>query len=258
MDCGRTESSRPASGARRKPPRPSARRVAWQSELDPRLIEIGQGEWEGRTHAELEVSDADRYRAWREAAGIRQPPGGEPISAATARVASLLDELLAAPAGTTCVVSHGGTLRIFARLVLELADDRSWALDVDNASLGAVDRHGGPVAPRALERHRPPAGHRAHARGRGGRPAAGALSSRAGRPVAAISGRRSATEGRSRRRSASQRSGRRRRRMAASSLFDVDRVSCRPEYDCQTFPSATTRIGSPCFGSWSSSHPAYS
>jgi glucosyl-3-phosphoglycerate phosphatase len=111
-------------------------------ERDPRLIEIGQGEWEGHTHAELEVSDADRYRAWREAAGIRQPPGGEPISTATARVAALLDDLLAAPAGTTCVVSHGGTLRIFARLVLELADDRSWALDVDNASLGVVDRDG--------------------------------------------------------------------------------------------------------------------
>jgi glucosyl-3-phosphoglycerate phosphatase len=110
--------------------------------LDPRLIEIGQGEWEGRTHAELEVSDGERYRAWREGAGIRQPPGGEPISAATARVATLLDELLADPPGTTCLVSHGGTLRIFARLVLELADDRSWALDVDNASLGVVDRDG--------------------------------------------------------------------------------------------------------------------
>lgn len=111
-------------------------------EPDPRLIEIGQGEWEGRTHAELEIDDADRYRAWREAAGIRQPPGGEPISKATSRVAALVAELLAAQPGTTCLVSHGGTLRIFARVVLELADDRSWALDVDNASIGVVGRHG--------------------------------------------------------------------------------------------------------------------
>lgn len=110
---------------------------------DRRLIEIGQGEWEGRTHAELEVSDADRYRAWRDASGIRQPPGGEPIASATQRVRELLDELRAAEPGTTCLVSHGGTLRILARIVLDLADDRSWALDVDNASVGAFTEAGG-------------------------------------------------------------------------------------------------------------------
>jgi broad specificity phosphatase PhoE len=112
-------------------------------QADPRLIEIGQGEWEGRTHAELEVTDADRYRAWRDASGIRQPPGGESIASATERVRELIDELRAATPGTACLVSHGGTLRIFARLVLELADDRSWALDVDNASIGVVDLAGG-------------------------------------------------------------------------------------------------------------------
>jgi broad specificity phosphatase PhoE len=107
-------------------------------EPDPRLIEIGQGDWEGRTHAELEVSDADRYRAWREASGIRQPPGGEPIAAATDRVAALLADLRSAEPSTICLVSHGGTLRILARLMLDLADDRSWGLDVDNASIGVV------------------------------------------------------------------------------------------------------------------------
>jgi broad specificity phosphatase PhoE len=109
---------------------------------DRRLIEIGQGEWEGRTHAELEVSDADRYRQWRDASGIRQPPGGESIASATERVNALLAELLGAPPATTCLVSHGGTLRILAWLVLDLADGRSWALDVDNASVGVVTRIG--------------------------------------------------------------------------------------------------------------------
>ena len=111
-------------------------------EADGRLIEIGQGEWEGRTHAELEVSDADRYREWRDASGIRQPPGGESIASATERVRALLDELRATPPGTTCLVSHGGTLRILASVVLDLADDRSWALDVDNASVGAITHVG--------------------------------------------------------------------------------------------------------------------
>ena len=107
-------------------------------EADRRLMEIGQGEWEGRTHAELEVTDTERYQAWRSAAGVRQPPGGEPIAAATERVTALLDELSASEPATICLVSHGGTLRILARRIFELGDDRSWALDVDNASISVA------------------------------------------------------------------------------------------------------------------------
>jgi broad specificity phosphatase PhoE len=108
-------------------------------EPDPRLMEIGQGEWEGRTHAELEIEDAERYLAWRRAAGIRQPPGGEPIEAATDRVRSLLAELEAdAAASPTCLVSHGGTLRILAHVMFEL--DEVHSLEVDNASVGVATR----------------------------------------------------------------------------------------------------------------------
>jgi glucosyl-3-phosphoglycerate phosphatase len=105
---------------------------------DARLIEIGQGDWEGRTHAELEAAEPERYAAWRAAAGIRQPPGGEPIEEADRRVRELLDELARDAAWPTCLVSHGGTLRLIAHAVLDL--DRSWsrALDVDNASISVV------------------------------------------------------------------------------------------------------------------------
>ena len=107
-------------------------------EPDDRLMEIGQGEWEGRTHAELEVADAQRYRAWRDAAGVRQPPGGEPIDSAMTRVQAVLDDLTTSRTGAVCLVSHGGTMRVLARLLFDLADDRSWALDVDNASIGVA------------------------------------------------------------------------------------------------------------------------
>jgi bisphosphoglycerate-dependent phosphoglycerate mutase len=52
-------------------------------ESDRRLMELGQGEWEGRTHAELEVNDAERYAAWRRSSPRRPPPGGESLEAAT-------------------------------------------------------------------------------------------------------------------------------------------------------------------------------
>ena len=110
--------------------------AAIEVEPDVRLIEIGQGEWEGRTHAELVVSDADRYRAWRTEPGIRQPPGGEPIQSAMSRVTAVLTELEGADgAWPVCLVTHGGTIRILARILLDASPSASWALDVDNASL---------------------------------------------------------------------------------------------------------------------------
>lgn len=106
-------------------------------EPDARLIEIGQGEWEGRTHDDLARTDAQRYAAWRTAPSIRQPPGGEPIEVAADRVSAVLGEVLAGD-GTwpVCIVSHGGTIRLLARELLEAVPTASWALDVDNASLG--------------------------------------------------------------------------------------------------------------------------
>jgi broad specificity phosphatase PhoE len=112
-------------------------------EGDPRLIEIGQGEWEGRTHAELELEDADRYAAWRMAPGIRQPPGGERIEAAMRRVAEFLVELQASERWPTCVVSHGGTLRILADALFGLGGLEARALDVDNASISVAARTNG-------------------------------------------------------------------------------------------------------------------
>jgi probable phosphoglycerate mutase len=106
-------------------------------EPDPRLIEIGQGEWEGRTHTEIARTDAERYEVWRTTDGL--PPGGETIESAMERLGGALTEV-AHGDGTVVIVSHGGTIRVLARLLLELSPSRSWALDVDNASLSVVSR----------------------------------------------------------------------------------------------------------------------
>jgi broad specificity phosphatase PhoE len=110
---------------------------------DERLIEIGQGDWEGRTHAELATDDALRYAAWRRHAGAHQPPGGESIANALARVRAALDELTLADGWPLCVVSHGGTLRLVGRLLLDLRPRRAWAMDLDNASVSVLAREPG-------------------------------------------------------------------------------------------------------------------
>lgn len=110
-------------------------------EPDPRLMEIGAGEWEGRTHQELEAFDATRYRAWRSQSSDARPPGGEGLDEVVGRVRTLLDELdRDERGGPVMLVSHGGVLRVLANLLLELPGNWMWNLDVDNASLSAATR----------------------------------------------------------------------------------------------------------------------
>jgi glucosyl-3-phosphoglycerate phosphatase len=105
---------------------------------DPRWVELGQGEWEGRTHVELAANDAARYADWRARAGEQPPPGAEPIETAFARVSAALDDALTADGWPLCIVSHGGALRLAARYLLGLAPLRAWAMDLDNASLSIL------------------------------------------------------------------------------------------------------------------------
>ena len=108
-------------------------------EPEPRLVEIGAGEWEGRTHAELETTDGERYRAWRTTPGYG-PPGGEALTDAAARVRTLLSAVARSPKWPVLLVSHGGILRYLARELLDLDAERAEALDIDNASVSEAVR----------------------------------------------------------------------------------------------------------------------
>jgi broad specificity phosphatase PhoE len=113
--------------------------------LEPGLMELGQGEWEGRTHAELAETDAERYRVWAATGGWHEPPGGEPAPAAATRAVAAVERLVTAAdedgaAEALCCVSHGGILRLIAGRLTGTPDDRAWGLDVDNASLSVLDR----------------------------------------------------------------------------------------------------------------------
>lgn len=113
---------------------------------DRGLMELGQGAWEGHTHAELAATDAERYAAWRAATWDRTPPDGEPIEDATARVRVALERALGASDGDgawpLCLVGHGGSLRLAAGVLLDLEPAHAWALELDNASLSILERDG--------------------------------------------------------------------------------------------------------------------
>ena len=80
------------------------------AEIEPRLIEMDWGRWEGRTIAELRA-DPGQQVAQREARGLDlDPPGGESPRAVQQRLMPLLAEIAVNRAPTGCI-THKGVIR---------------------------------------------------------------------------------------------------------------------------------------------------
>ena len=92
-----------------------------EAAIEPRLIEMDWGRWEGRTIAELRAAAPDEIDAM-EACGLDlQPPAGETPRAVQQRLAPLLAEIAAEDVATGAV-THKGVIRA----LLALATD--WAM----------------------------------------------------------------------------------------------------------------------------------
>ncbi len=62
---------------------------------DPRLVEIHQGDWQGRLRGEIAASYPDLFKQWEEDPWKVTPPGGESLNAVQARVLTAVDEIMA-------------------------------------------------------------------------------------------------------------------------------------------------------------------
>jgi alpha-ribazole phosphatase len=75
--------------------------------LDPRLMELSFGEWEGNRWAELEQSDASRLQVWMANWQEMAPPGGETLAQLEHRVKEVWAEI----PDDALVVTHAGVIR---------------------------------------------------------------------------------------------------------------------------------------------------
>lgn len=99
---------------------------------DPRLVEIDQGDWEGRLVTEIEQLYPDLLRRWRTEPWSTTPPGGESLYRVQERVHEALDHILARHRGQ-CVglVAH--------RLPIVLTKLRYQQFDPDTVRVLAMD-----------------------------------------------------------------------------------------------------------------------
>lgn len=139
---------------------------------EDRLMEVAQGEWEGRTHAEVTARWATELAAWRANPVQHWAPGGESLAEAAKRVAVALENIVAAisseapsaersddpvlgygsPSTTwpwAILVGHDGALRLALLNLLNVPLDRYWSLPFALCAITVVEMSGGRARLRA-------------------------------------------------------------------------------------------------------------
>ncbi|HEY0512890.1 MAG TPA: alpha-ribazole phosphatase [Thermoanaerobaculia bacterium] len=104
--------------------------------LDPRLREIGFGDWEGRAWQEIHERDGERFAAWSQEWWTARIPAGESYPELAARAHEWLAEILEVHAGRTVVaVAHGGSIRALLAHALGLPRETVFRLRLDPAGV---------------------------------------------------------------------------------------------------------------------------
>lgn len=103
---------------------------------EQRFKEIGFGEWEGHTAAEICADDPDRLlKFFRDPVHFR-PAGAEPLDDFSSRVQSAWDEMLQRFSGQhVLIVAHAGVIRAVTALVLGIPIAHMFRLQVGNAGV---------------------------------------------------------------------------------------------------------------------------
>jgi alpha-ribazole phosphatase len=92
-------------------------RLGLPVEVDERLSELSFGAWEGRTYADIEATDHERFARWMASWETAAPPGGETL-------AQLLERIAAWRAGVTTgglAIAHAGPIRALRALARGVA-----------------------------------------------------------------------------------------------------------------------------------------
>lgn len=104
--------------------------------LDERLREVGFGEWEGKSAAEIEAAAPGTLGRFKADPVNARPEGAEPLADFHARVAAALDDLLAQHAGQhVLLVGHAGVMRMALAWALRIPLEHAYRIEVATASL---------------------------------------------------------------------------------------------------------------------------
>jgi probable phosphoglycerate mutase len=109
--------------------------------LDPRLMEISHGLWEGRLADEIRADFPEVHKAWRETPQLVTLPGGESLKAVATRAWAALQQACRDVGATEAVlvVTHDAVNRVLLARILGLELARVWSFRQAPACLNLME-----------------------------------------------------------------------------------------------------------------------
>src|SRR5262245_24781717 len=111
-------------------------------ELDPGLLEISHGDWEGKLASDVQLSHAEMFGIWRTKPGRESPagPGAETLGDVETRAWPVLARICDQLTGdqTALLAAHDAVNRVLLCRVLGLPLDRIWSFRQAPASLNVL------------------------------------------------------------------------------------------------------------------------
>jgi alpha-ribazole phosphatase/probable phosphoglycerate mutase len=113
--------------------------------IDERLAELGYGEWEGKTPAELTAHDPDLLLRYRRDPLNNRPSGAEELDGFAVRVSAAWGQISEQQRGRhVLVVAHAGVIRMIMAQTLAMPLSHMFRIQVGNAAISrfAVEGEG--------------------------------------------------------------------------------------------------------------------
>lgn len=113
-----------------------------QITLDPRLMEIGMGSWDGKTDAEIDASHPGLRASVPPEAWWFHSPDGESYATFAARLAAAMAVIQSDPAPVKIIVAHAVVSRVIRAQWAGLAEADSYTLPVPQDAFFALHPQG--------------------------------------------------------------------------------------------------------------------
>ncbi len=110
--------------------------------VESRFMEVGFGDWEGKTRDELDRLDSGQIARFYQDPVNNRPPGAEPLDEFADRVLTAFSELLKRYNGqSVLVVAHAGVIRVILAHTLDMPFSRMYRINVPNAGISRICTH---------------------------------------------------------------------------------------------------------------------
>lgn len=121
---------------------PLAQALGLPVEVEPGLLDVDVGRWEGLSVVEVQRNEPDVYGSWVADPASFRYPGGESLASVHARCAALLSRLetAASAGGDHLLFTHRVTAKLLVAAALGLGPELFWRVQVDNASVTVLHR----------------------------------------------------------------------------------------------------------------------